>query len=341
MRYLVLGCGPAGVAAAKAIRRAERDAEIVIATEEFAAPYLRPHLPDIITGDREPASIADPQGKELAPLGIAVKAGRRARRVDAARNRVIFSDGSEETYNFLLVATGGRPILPLPMMLAFGSFLPLNSLGDAQRIRARGLHTGVSLVYGPGYLGIEASRALRRLGQDVVWINPGLPRFGNPLSGDVEASATEQLRNRGVRIKEGADIADVLDVDGTTYAVYTTAGEEIRCGMIVVASERFPNVGFLEGSGVKIGAGAIVDEYLRTSVSNIYAAGDCAEVLDVDHRGSRINFGWRSAVKQGELAGQNMTGGNKLFIRNQEDYFGLLHGSSLLERLEGSSSRPS
>ncbi len=333
MRHLILGSGPAGIAAAKAARKMEKDAEVVIVTEEFAAPYLRPNLPDVISGEKDPSALPDPQGKDLAAEGIEVKSGKRARRVDAAKNRILFSDGTEETYNFLCVATGGRPILPAGLMGSFGAFLPLNSLSDALRIKARALRSDVSVVYGPGYLGLEASRALRKLGQQVIWVNPGLPRFGNPISGELEAKVTEKLRNNGVTIKEGTDVADVLDLDGQTYIVYTTGGEEIRCQMIVVATERLPAVHFLEGSGVKVGAGILVDEYLLTNVSNIFAAGDCAEVFDINRRESRINFGWRSAMKQGQLAGENMAGGGKLYIRNTEDYFGLLYGSPLLERV--------
>ena len=332
MRHMILGSGPAGIAAARAARKTEKDAEVIVVTEEFAAPYLRPNLPDLIAGEIDPSAITDPQGKDLAAEGIEVRHGKRARRVDAARNRVLFSDGSEETYNFLCIATGGKPILPLALMGNFGSFLPLNSLGDALRIKARALRSDVSVVFGPGYLGLEASRAIRKLGQQVIWINPGLPRFGNPISGDLEAKVTEKLRNNGVTIKEGTDIADVLDLDGRTYIVYTSGGEEIRCQMVVVATERLPVVNFLEGSGVKVGAGILVDEYLLTNVSNIFAAGDCAEVFDINRRESRINFGWRSAMKQGQLAGENMAGRGKVYIRNTEDYFGLLYGSPLLER---------
>jgi NADPH-dependent 2,4-dienoyl-CoA reductase/sulfur reductase-like enzyme len=334
MRHLILGSGPAGIAAAKAARKMEKDAEVVIVTEDFAAPYLRPNLPDLISGEIDPSAISDPQGENLAAEGITVKSGKRARRVDASRNRILFSDGSEEIYNFLCIATGGKPILPLALMGTFGSFLTLNSLGDALRIKARALRSDVSVVFGPGYLGLEASRALRKLGQQVIWINPGLPRFGNPISGELEAKVMDKLRNKGVTIKEGADIADVLDLDGSTYLVYTTGGEEIRCQMLVVATERLPVVHFLEGSGVKVGTGILVDEYLLTNVSNIFAAGDCAEVFDVNRRESRINFGWRSAMKQGQLAGENMAGRGKVYIRNTEDYFGLLYGSPLLDRVK-------
>ena len=334
MRHLILGSGPAGIAAAKAARKMEKDAEVVIVTEEFAAPYLRPNLPDLISGEIDQSAISDPQGKDLAAEGIKIKSGKRARRVDAAKNRILFSDGTEETYNFLCIASGGKPILPLALMGSFGSFLSLNSLGDALRIKARALRTDVSVVFGPGYLGLEAARALRKLGQQVIWVNPGLPRFGNPISGELEAKITEKLRSNGVTVKEGTDIADVIDLDGRTYIVYTTGGEEILCQMVVVATERLPVVHFLEGSGVKVGTGILVDEYLRTNVSNIFAAGDCAEVFDINRRESRINFGWRSAMKQGALAGENMAGGGKLYIRNTEDYFGLLYGSPLLERVK-------
>src|SRR3990172_4575988 len=198
MRYLILGSGPAGIAAAKAVRNVEKDAEVILATEEFFPPYLRPCIPDIISGEMEPTAI------------------------------------------------GGRPILPLALMGNVGAFLLLNSFGDALRIRARAMRADVTVVYGPGYLGIEAARALRKLGQQVIWVSPGLPRFGNPISGEVEARITEQLRNNGVQIKEGTDITDVLDLDGKTYIVCTAGGEEIRCQMIVAATQRLPAVGFLE-----------------------------------------------------------------------------------------------
>lgn len=333
MRYLVLGSGPAGIAAARAARNMDPDADVVVATEEFSPPYMRPHIPDVVSGEREPSSIGDPQAKALELERIEIQPGKRARRVDAARNRVSFSDNTEETYNFLLVATGGKPIVPLALMGVPGSFHLLNTLNEAIRIRTRAMRAETALVYGPGYLGIEAARVMRNLGLSVTWINPGLPRFGNPISGEMEVKVTDHLRKNGVQVREGADIADALDLDGGTFAVLTTGGETVRCQMIVVATERLPAVAFMEGNGVKVGTGVLVDEYLRTNVSNIYAAGDCAEVFDINRRESRINFGWRSAMKQGQLAGENMAGGGKLYIRNTEDYFGLLYGQPLSERV--------
>ena len=85
MRSLILGSGPAGIAAAKAARKHDKDAEVILATEEHAAPYLRPLLPDLVSGDRELSGVADPQGKDLAKSGVKLLGGKRARRVAGRR----------------------------------------------------------------------------------------------------------------------------------------------------------------------------------------------------------------------------------------------------------------
>lgn len=331
MRYLILGCGPAGIAAAKAIRKADKSATIVIATEESGPPYLRPLLPDLITGEMDLAAIRDPQGEDLAAKGIEVRHGMRAQKVDAANRRVSFADGSEESYDSLLVATGGRPALPPALGKNPGYVFPFDSLEDAQRIREKAKGKGDAVVYGPGFLGIVASVALRRVGLSVVWLRPDLPRVGYPISGELEASILDNVRNKGVAIRDGIDISEVIELDAGTRDVRTSDGGKIRCAMIVAATERLPSVEFLQGSGINVVTGILVDDHLRTSAPNIYAAGDCAELRDKANE-SRINFGWRSAVKQGQLAGENMAGGGKLFIGKQEDYFWLLFGSALADR---------
>src|SRR3989337_669957 len=166
---------PGGGRAAKAVRKREKDAAIVIATEESASPYLRPLLPDLISGDTDLSALADPQGEDLGPKEIEYRKRKRARKVYPGGSRVIFEDGTEEGYDFLLVATGGKPILPVPLKKPLGSILPFDSLDDARRIRDRANRPGVSVVYGPGYLAIEACRALRKAGADVIWLKPGQP----------------------------------------------------------------------------------------------------------------------------------------------------------------------
>lgn len=332
MQHLILGGGPAGIAAAKAIRKRDKTAPIVIASEETESPYLRPLLPDFIAGDADLSAMADPQGQDLDAMGIEVRKGNRARKVDSSGNRVYFDDGTEEGYDFLLIATGGKPVLPALLAQHPKAVVPFDSLDDARRIKERAKRPGSVIVYGPGYVGIEACRAIARLGRQVIWIKPNLPKFGYPISGEFEASVLDQLRNRGVQIRQGNDIYSIREIGDGDFGVRDLGEEDIRCSMIVAATERFPAVDFLKGSDVKVGTGIIVDDYLRSFIGNIYAAGDCAQLTDEKTREIRINFGWRSAILQGELAGENMAGGGKRYMRKQEDYLWLLFGTSLLDR---------
>lgn len=333
MRYLILGCGPAGIAAAKSIRKAKPDAEIVIAGDELESPYLRPLLPDLILGEMDEESVLDPQGKDLYDKRVRVFQGKRAARLDMGSRKVAFEDGTREPYDRLLIATGGKPSVPPALQRKSDGILPFDSLADARRIRERAKVPGAAVVYGPGYLAIEACRALRKTKKGIVWIRPDLPRHGYPISGELEASILDDVRNRGAKIKDGDDVVRVYEGEGGELVLLTREGAEIRCSMVLIATERVPAVGFLKGSGVMAETGILVDDFLRTSAPDVYAAGDCAEFVANRAKGeSRINFGWRSAIKQGKLAGENMAGGNEPFGKSQEDYFWVLFGHPLTER---------
>ncbi|MCR4310735.1 MAG: FAD-dependent oxidoreductase [Deltaproteobacteria bacterium] len=332
MRYLILGGGPAGIAAAKTIRKGKSGAEILLATDETEAPYLRPLLPDLILGEARDETILDPQGGDLVEKGVRLLTGRRAVRLDMGNRKVDFSDGTQEGYDFLLIATGGKPEVPAALKKELPAIRVFDSRKDALAIRVRAGLPGGAVVYGPGYLAIEACRALRGTKKEVVWIRPDLPKYGYPIAGELEASILDDVRNRGARIMEGEDIVNAWEKDAATTVVLTRGGEEIPCSLIVVATERVPSVGFLAGSGVMAGTGVLVDDFLRTSAPNVYAAGDCAEFADKPKGMGRINFGWRSAIRQGQLAGENMAGGNRRFGGEQENYFWALFGSPLLDR---------
>jgi NADPH-dependent 2,4-dienoyl-CoA reductase/sulfur reductase-like enzyme len=332
MRYMILGGGPAGIEAAKTIRKGKPDAEIILATDETEPPYLRPLLPDLILGHAVDETILDPKGRDLAEKGVRWLTGSRAVRLDVGNRMVDFSDGTREGYDVLLISTGGKPDVPAPLRKDLPAIRLFDSREDALAIRERAARPGTAVVYGPGYLAIEACRALRGTKKEVVWIKPDLPKYGYPIAGELEASILDDVRNRGARILEGEDIVLAREKDADTIVVRTRGGEEIPCSLVVVATERIPSVGFLAGSGVTVGMGVLVDDFLRTSVPNVYAAGDCAEFADKPKGVGRINFGWRSAIRQGQLAGENMVGGNKRFGGEQEIYFWALFGFSLLDR---------
>jgi len=332
MKFLILGGGPAGIAAAKTVRKAKPDAEILIATDEKVAPYLRPLMPDFILGDATAENTLDPEGKDLQQKKIRIAYGRGAVGIDTGARAVSFSDGTQERYDRLLIATGARCDVPEILRKKSPMIIPFDSWKDAIAIKELAGRPGPAVVYGPGYLAIEACRGLRKAKKEVVWIKPNKPRFGYPIAGELEASILDDVRNRGARIKDGDEIVDVKEKGADALQILSKHGEVIHTSLVVVATERLPQVGFLANSGLKIETGIVVDDYLQTSVPDVYAAGDCAEFKDRKAGKSFINFGWRSAIKQGQLAGENMAGGKKRFGGSQEDYFWALFGSSLADR---------
>jgi len=125
----------------------------------------------------------------------------------------------------------------------------------------------------------------------------------------------------------------VREAGGGIELESTEKGEKVRCLAVVVATERLPcdRLPFRQRREDRYR-----DRRGRLSPdqrSNIYAAGDCAELFDKETRTARINFGWRSAIKQGRLAGENMAGGGKRYVPGESDYFWALFGPALLDRI--------
>jgi NADPH-dependent 2,4-dienoyl-CoA reductase/sulfur reductase-like enzyme len=335
MRCLILGNGPAGLAAAKAIRGMDGDAEILVVGDEPSAPYLRPLLTDVVTRERRPESIVNPQAAELPDLRIGMRTGARATGLDIRTRAVAFADGSTERFDRLLIATGGRPAIPHRLRPFPAMVVPLDSLENALRIRELAARRGGVAVLGPGFLAAVTALALRMLGKAVTWFKPGEPRFGNPEGGRVDASVLSAARAAGIVVLDGSGIGEVRETGGNLTITPSDGGDPVDVTMVAIATERHPNTAFLRGSGVESGTGILVDDSLRTNVDGIFAAGDCAELYDRTTHESRFNFGWRSAVAQGTLAGENMAGAERPYLRTREDYFWRLFGPPLRDRFRG------
>jgi NADPH-dependent 2,4-dienoyl-CoA reductase/sulfur reductase-like enzyme len=335
MRCLILGNGPAGIAAAKAVRERDPSADILVVGDEAAAPYLRPLLTDVVTGERRPESLVNPQAADLAEHRIAMRTGAKAVRLDVAARFVAFADGSVEPFDALLIATGGRPAIPHKLRHFEDRVVPIDSLANALRIRERMKARGAAAVLGPGFLAAVTALALRTLGKEVVWLKPGEPRFGNPEGGRVDAGVLSAARSAGIVVLDRAGIGEAHPAGDGLVVTPSHGGDPVTVTTVVVATERHPNTAFLRGSGVESGTGVLVDDALQTNVPGIFAAGDCAELYDRATHESRFNFGWRSAGAQGHLAGENMAGAGKPYLRTREDYFWRLFGPPLADRFKG------
>jgi len=130
-------------------------------------------------------------------------------------------------------------------------------------------------------------------------------------------------------------ILDVLDLNGEGYRAVTSSRRLLNVELICEASELLPSIDFLEGSGVVVDQGVVVDLELRTNFDNVFAAGDVAQVFDDDGNWHRSNFGWDSAARQGRVAGYNLVHGSGKSVSAEEPFFGDYRGLKLLERWAG------
>lgn len=330
MRYLIIGCGAAGVNAAKSIRIYDQASDISLISCEFKPFYIKPALVDFLAGNIGADNLFY---QKTSPLDtVELVTGKHVVKVTPSTNEIHLSNGEVLSYTFLLIASGTRPRLDPPLMQHVDKICTLNTFTDALRIRSRIQGTSTAVVYGGGYQALELVRALHRRGVEVTYLTFSDRFWSLNLPGIAPKDLRAKLNERGVSLIEDDPIVDILDMDGVTYRVITSSSREVDVQLIVSALGAEPNVEFLQGSGVEIDRGILVAEDMRTNISNIYAAGDVAQVYDINRHLNRMNFGWLSAGEQGTMAGGNMAGRSDVYIPDADTYFLQLYGKRLLDR---------
>ncbi|MFH1733363.1 MAG: FAD/NAD(P)-binding oxidoreductase [bacterium] len=331
MHYVIIGCGSAGRAALFQIRKHEPNAKLTVVSDEADPFYLRPYLGYYLINEKLPEAqkLADSDLRELT--GIDFKLGVKVNRVIPKENTVELTDGSRLQYNFLLVASGTR-FWPQELAPEGIACYTLKTRADAKRLKRLTDDVEAVLVYGGGYQALELMRIFHLKGKEASWLAP--PGFFWPrkLPNVTAIEVKEMMKELGLDVRTDRRITHALDLDGYRYRITDDQGDTYDCDLLVLAPHEAPRIEFMLDSGVHIDRGILVNEELKTNIPNIFAAGDCAQVYDINSGVSVVNFGWKSAAKQGQVAGDNMTGNNQVVIPTQDEFVLDLMGKKLLER---------
>lgn len=275
---VIAGAGHGGAQAAIALRQHGFEGSILMIGREPEYPYERPPLSkEYLAGDKDFARLLIRQDAFWADKSIAIRLGREVATVDPSRRIVTLSDGATITYRSLIWAAGGDPRrLSCP-----GSDLEgvhaVRTRADVDRLRCD-LDTGKrrAVVVGGGYIGLEAAAVLTKLGCEVVLLEAFdrvLARVaGEPLSAFYEATH----RAHGVDLRTGVLVESVEGRDGRVSGVRLGDGTLVEADMVIVGIGIEPCVAPLRAAGAEGDNGVRVDEYCRTSLSDVYAIGDCA-----------------------------------------------------------------
>lgn len=310
-RHLIIGGGTAGIHAIRAIREeeAERSAITLVTAER---PYARMVLPYFLDRSIAESHVYTATPAMLAAWGVTAHVGRRAVRLDPAANACELDDGTRVEYDTCLIATGSsavRAAVPgaeLPGVYSFWT------LADARAVLAK-VEPGAQVVMvGAGFIAFTMLNALLALGArlTVVEVAPRiLPRMVDPEGARLVEG---WLGQHGVAIRTGATLTKIVEARGRKRLVFAKGGE-LTADVVIMATGIRTNLEWLAGSGVQVNRGVVVDEYLRSSVPNVFAAGDVAEGRDVVTGAGAVHALEPTAQEHGRVAGANMAGRGVLY----------------------------
>lgn len=324
VKYLLVGGGVSSSAAAEAVRERDRNGALLLVGQEINRPYRRgPLSGDYLRREAARTSLFTHPADWYERNGVALRTGTRVSHLDTARQAAILGSGEEVSYDLMLLATGASP-RPLEVPGArLPNLLYLRNLEDADRLhhavdkaKAEGRRhergRGAAVVIGGGVLGVELAASLTQLGIGVdLVVAHAHPwnRFAGENAGRLLAG---YLQKQGVTVHLAAP-AQRLEGDGRVQRAVLGDGTTLACDFAVAAVGVTSNKELLRSTPIASGKNILVDEYCRTTVPNVYAAGDCAAVfhpLFGKHCGLAH---WDDAAETGTLAGRNMAGAEEKY----------------------------
>ncbi|MGH2349587.1 MAG: NAD(P)/FAD-dependent oxidoreductase [bacterium] len=299
-RYLIVGASMTGDAAVRGIRDTDPSGSIGLIGTEPDPPYNRPPLTKGLWKGQKEEEI----WRSTAALGATLHLDRTVRSVDVAAKRVTDDRGETYAYDRLLLSTGGTP---KRLDLDGDGILYYRTHHDYERLRALAERGRRFAVIGGGFIGSEIAAALAMNGKSVTLLLRGTGIAAGMFPAGLSAFLNEYYAEKGVDVVTG-ETASAVQVTGDTTTVSTSAGRRVDVDGVVAGVGIRPNTELAQAAGLTVDDGIVVDQHLRTSHPDVYAAGDVArfynpalgEYVRVEHEDN--------ANTMGQAAGRNMGG---------------------------------
>ena len=308
MNYVMIGNSTAAIGAVEGIRKYDKKTPVTILSDEPYPTYSRPlisyYLGGKVTEDKMYYRGADfYERNNVTPM-----LGVKAETVDFDNKEVVLQDNVKIPYDKLLIATGGKPFVPPMKGLEKGNVFNFIKLDDVKAIKKAAVKGSKAVVIGASFSGLKAVEALVQREVDVTVIDI-MSRIMPRVFDDTAASiASGILEEHGVKLLMGTTVDEILGDDKAT-GVKLKDGSVIPCDFIILALGVRCNTDIVKDTGIKINKGIIVDEKMRTSIPDVYAAGDVSEGYNfIEDAYMQIAI-IPNAYRQGETAGVNMAGG--------------------------------
>ncbi len=314
--FVVVGASLAGAKAAEAMREGAFEGRIVLAGDDASRPYERPPLSKGYLLGKDAAEKAYVhEEKFYVDHDIDLRLGVRATSIDREAREVRFDSGERLRFDKLLLTTGSSVVrLKIPGG-ELGGVHYLRTLGDSTALKQALAAGGQVVIVGAGWIGLEVASAARHYGNSVVVIEPQQTPLFAVLGPELGEFYAQVHRDHGVDVRLGVGVTEFKGANGVVKSVVASDGSEIPADIVVVGVGIRPNVELAAAAGLLVDDGIVVDEYLRSTDPDIFAAGDVANARN-PWLGKHIRVQhWANAQDQGAAAGRSMLGVDEPYVK--------------------------
>jgi NAD(P)H-nitrite reductase large subunit len=310
-KYVIVGASAAGIGAVEAIREVDPVGTVTVISEEPCPQYSRPMISDLVSGKANFEKMMCRNDQFWQKNEVQALTGRTAVSLNLADKYVVLDKGDHVNFEKLLIATGGKPFVPKIEGADKDGVFTFTTLSDAEHLLAKVENATSAVVIGGGLIGVSVTEALVKRGLKVTMVELKDTILSLILDPTASEMVENVIRNAGVTIVTGQSVQRVTgktEDDNIVGGAVLTNGEQVQCDLVIIAIGVIPRMDLVSGTDVKTNRGILVDRFMRTNVSDVYASGDVAEAYDFVFDENRLLPLWPLAQLEGKVAGYNMAG---------------------------------
>lgn len=308
LQHVIIGNSAAAIGAVEAIRAQSPADLITLFSAEPEHCYSRPLISELLAGEVTVEAMGYRPANFYERLGVTARLGTPIAAIDLEMRGVVPAGGELTPYDRLLIATGSVPFRPPIEDEGEGGLYTFNSAADALALLEAAAAAKRVVVIGGGLIGMKAAESLRHRGLEVTVVELA-PHI---LSSAFDAAASRLFaagaEAAGVRLVTDNAVTAIRRKGGWVRSVVLADNEELAADLVVMAVGVRPNVELAKAAGLAVDRGIVVDEEMRTSAPDVFAAGDCAQGVELISGQRRVMPLWPVAHRQGRAAGSAMAG---------------------------------
>ncbi len=306
--YVVIGSGPAGSQAAFTLRHHDPEAQITVISKYRESGYCAHKLPNFIAGGITREQLASCSLQMYDEHNIKLRNGQEVVACNALQKTITLSHREVISFDGLIIAVGGKPLIPERLQSVQDLMYTLKTVEDARRWSKKLKQAGSVLIIGGDLTSFSVANVLLKMNKKVLFILDDGAFWPMRADDSLFQAASEKLQHNGVEVLPKSKVNGIRALPDGQCQVSLDNHATVDVGMVGAFFGLVPDIRFLASSGLAIDRGILVDEFLCSDFSGIYATGDCAQIYHPAINDYWISIGYTNAEKLGRQAAQNLLG---------------------------------